>query len=104
MGNFIMKNESFVCMNCKKEVTKHPSWSARNHCPFCICSRHLDDKFPGDRASDCQGIMHPAWVDHRKNKGWMIIHKCEVCNKKILNKVAEDDDFLSFIEKNNTSA
>jgi len=43
---FKMINESFVCENCSKEILKHPEWSARNHCPFCLHSKHLDKDFP----------------------------------------------------------
>jgi DNA-directed RNA polymerase subunit RPC12/RpoP len=93
---FIMKNESFVCDNCKQEVARHPSGSARNHCPFCLYSKHLDKEFPGDRASTCYGTMKPIWKDHKKNKWWMIEHECQLCHKKILNKVAEDDDMEVF--------
>ena len=28
----------------------------RNHCPNCLSSLHVDEE-PGDRASDCGGIM-----------------------------------------------
>lgn len=99
--SFKMINESFICENCWKNVEKHPDWSARNHCPYCLYSKHLDDKFPWDRLSNCHGIMIPIWIDHKKNKWWMIKHKCKKCNKEILNKVALDDDFLEFIQKQN---
>lgn len=88
---FIMKNESFACENCKEEISKHPSGSARNHCPNCLYSKHLDKEFPGDRASECLWLMKPVWKDHRTNKGWMVIHECQKCTKKIPNKLAEDD-------------
>jgi DNA-directed RNA polymerase subunit RPC12/RpoP len=93
---FIMKNESFNCDYCKKEVSKHPSWSARNHCPFCLYSKHLDDTTPWDRNSECYGTMKAVWKDFKKNKGWMIQHECQKCHKKILNKIAEDDDVIVF--------
>ncbi len=93
---FIMKNEEFTCENCKQKVSKHPSGSARNHCPFCLYSKHLDLDFPGDRLSTCYGKMKPVWKDQKKNKGWMISHECQTCHKKILNKVAEDDDMSVF--------
>jgi hypothetical protein len=63
-----MINENFICENCGFEVTKHPEGSARNHCPNCLYSKHLDQDFPGDRASDCGGIMQPVGIDHKKNK------------------------------------
>jgi len=101
MWRFKMINESFVCDNCSKEIKKHPEWSARNHCPFCLYSKHLDKDFPGDRLSECKWKMKPIWIDYKKNKGDMIKHKCLKCWKEILNKVAPDDDFLNFIRKIN---
>ena len=50
------KNDSgFLCANCGKEVLPLKKTS-RNHCPFCLCSLHLDIN-PGDRANECKGIM-----------------------------------------------
>lgn len=96
-----MYNESFECEYCRKSVTPHPEGSARNHCPFCLCSKHVDDANPGDRASECHGQMSPIGIDHRKNKGYMLQHRCGKCGKTILNKVAPDDDFLDFVRKLN---
>ncbi|HBA45268.1 TPA: hypothetical protein DEG21_00225 [Patescibacteria group bacterium] len=31
----------------------------------------------------------------------MIRHKCQKCGKEILNKVADDDNFLDFVKKMN---
>ncbi|MCH2188648.1 RNHCP domain-containing protein [Candidatus Gracilibacteria bacterium] len=96
-----MKNETFECEKCGVVVEKHPDGSARNHCPVCLYSKHLDKDFPGDRASDCHGLMKPVGVEYRKNKGNMIVHKCEKCGKEILNKLAPDDDFISFLKEYN---
>ncbi|NCO31659.1 RNHCP domain-containing protein [bacterium] len=41
-----MINEGFICDNCGKTVDRHPEGSARNHCPFCLHSKHMDEKFP----------------------------------------------------------
>ncbi len=98
---FKMLNENFTCENCWFEVEKHPEWSARNHCPNCLSSKHLDDEFPWDRASECHGIMVPIGIDFKKNKWNMIKHKCKKCWKVILNKVAPDDNFLDFVKKIN---
>lgn len=98
---FIMRNEKFICDFCGKEVLQHPDSSARNHCPFCLCSKHLDKDFPWDRLSTCNSIMKPIWIDYKKNKNYMILHKCIKCAKEILNKVAPDDNFLEFIKKLN---
>jgi DNA-directed RNA polymerase subunit RPC12/RpoP len=98
---FIMRNESFVCENCNKNIPAHPDGSARNHCPFCLHSKHVDEDFPGDRAATCHGLMEPIDIDYKKNKGNMLLHKCKLCGKEILNKIAPDDDFLPFIQKLN---
>ena len=65
---FVMYNESFECEHCYKSVDVHPEGSARNHCPFCLSSKHVDDVNPGDRASECHGKMQPKDIDYRKNK------------------------------------
>lgn len=96
-----MHNESFECEWCFKTVSVHPEGSARNHCPHCLCSKHVDDTNPGDRSSVCHGKMTPVDMDYRKNKWYMIKHMCERCGKTILNKVAPDDDFLKFIKQLN---
>ncbi len=99
--SFIMINESFQCENCWQIIKKHPEWSARNHCPFCLFSKHLDKDFPWDRFSECKGIMTPVWIDYKKNKWWMIKHKCSRCWKEIWNKIAPDDNYIEFVEKMN---
>lgn len=43
---FVMYNESFECEYCQEIVLIHPEGSARNHCPFCLCSKHVDDIHP----------------------------------------------------------
>ena len=98
---FTMINESFICEHCWKQAEKHPEWSARNHCPFCLSSKHMDETLPWDRKSDCHWIMLPIDIDYKKNKGNMIKHKCEKCWKAILNKIAHDDHFLDFVKKRN---
>ncbi len=96
-----MRNESFVCLHCSQEITQHPTGSARNHCPACLYSLHVDRDFPGDRASDCEGLMEPIGIDYRKNKGDMIRHRCIKCRKEILNQVAPDDNFIALVRKLN---
>jgi len=98
---FRMINESFTCENCGKEIEKHPEGSARNHCPYCLSSKHMDETFPWDRASQCHWVMLAVWIDHKKNKWDMIKHKCKKCNKEILNKIAPDDNFIDLVKKIN---
>ncbi|MBQ7124729.1 MAG: RNHCP domain-containing protein, partial [Clostridia bacterium] len=67
------KNDSgFVCLNCGKEVLPL-GYSSRNHCPFCLSSRHLDIN-PGDRLSECGGIMKPISAEPDPKKGYIITH------------------------------
>lgn len=92
--SFIMRNESFTCEHCSQAVSLHPTGSARNHCPRCLYSKHVDTEAPGDRLATCHGLMEPIGIDWKKGKGDMIRHRCQKCGKEMLNIVAPDDDFL----------
>lgn len=94
---FIMRNESFVCQVCGAEVSEHPNGSARNHCPACLASLHVDGDMPGDRASSCVGIMKPIGFEERKGKGMVVVHQCQKCKKRIVNKLAPDDEYLPVV-------
>lgn len=83
------KNDSgFVCQNCGFEVLPL-GYSSRNHCPKCLCSLHVDVN-PGDRASDCGGIMDPISVETDSKKGFVIIHKCRKCGAIRRNRAANE--------------
>jgi hypothetical protein len=85
------KNDSgFICANCKNEVSPLV-YTSRNHCPRCLCSLHLDVN-PGDRASECGGVMRPVSAEPDSKKGFIITHKCDKCGKVGRNKSASDDD------------
>ena len=57
----------------------------------CLSSLHVDIQ-PGDRASDCGGIMEPIAVWVRKGGEWAIIHRCKRCGALSSNRVAADDN------------
>ena len=97
------ENGDFYCCNCHQWVpfthsmgTKH-----RNHCPFCLWSKHVDDQVSGDRASKCQGNMKPIGLTFkqegvdkygRPRQGEiMIVHECTACDKISINRIAADD-------------
>ncbi len=61
----------------------------RNHCPACLWSRHVDVE-PGDRASECRGLMRPQHVEQRRGKGLVIVHCCTVCGFTRPNRIADD--------------
>ena len=47
---------------------------------------------PGDRESDCGGIMEPVAVWVRRGGEWAIIHRCKRCGALSSNRVAADDN------------
>lgn len=94
-----MRNESFVCRACGNEVSIHPNGSARNHCTVCLCSLHIDDILPGDRLSKCEGLMIPIGFEERKSKGLVVVHQCQKCKKRMVNKLAPDDEYLPILKK-----
>ncbi|MFA5843026.1 MAG: RNHCP domain-containing protein [Candidatus Gracilibacteria bacterium] len=93
--HFIAKNEGFTCKKCGALVSPLGR-SYRNHCPFCMYSLHVDRDVPGDRLSECQGLMKPLRLEKGNRKGWLgmdVIHRCETCGKTIKNLLAEDDQW-----------
>jgi DNA-directed RNA polymerase subunit RPC12/RpoP len=84
------ENAGFACANCGAAVAPLQNGSYRNHCPFCLYSRHVDRR-PGDRASSCRGLMEPVGVDYRSAKGFMVVHRCLSCGFTRPNRIAEDD-------------
>ena len=85
-------NDTFTCKVCGRVCTPQNAGSDHcNHCPNCLSSLHVDEE-PGDRASDCGGIMEPVAVWVRKGGEWAIIHRCKRCGKLSSNRVAADDN------------
>ena len=85
-------HESFTCAVCGKEVLPdNAGTDHRNHCPNCLSSLHVDNE-PGDRESDCGGVMEPIAVWVKNNGEWTLIHRCKVCGKLSPNRVAADDN------------
>ena len=67
----------------------------RNHCPWCLYSRHVDGRTPGDRASDCRGSMAPIGVFTRAKGEHALVHRCLSCGFERHNRIAADDDFAT---------
>lgn len=96
--------ESFQCSHCHSHVSTSPLVAGvqnRNHCPYCLWSRHVDLSQAGDRLAGCQGMMRPIGVTlkrTRKKYGMaqygelMLIHRCEDCGRLSVNRIAADDD------------
>ena len=62
---FKMRDEKFICENCGFDV-KELGYTARDHCPNCLYSKHVDIN-PGDRSSECGGLLEPIGIEKFKN-------------------------------------
>jgi hypothetical protein len=53
------------------------------------------DNSPGDRTSECKGLLVPkGWYKHKK-KGVMISYECATCKEKKVNKFLEWDEIMA---------
>ena len=95
-------DDSFFCKHCNNYVSSAVSLSGvqnRNHCPYCLWSRHLDWYAPGDRLSACKSPMKPIGLAVKataKKYGsgcgeLMLIHLCTGCESLSINRIATDD-------------
>ena len=91
------QNKDFYCTHCKQHIsasargTKH-----RNHCPYCLWSKHVDD-LPGDRNCGCQSAMEPIAIISKGEGEWSILHRCCGCGEIKSNRIAGDDDELQLL-------
>lgn len=91
------ENADFTCIRCKRSITANAFGTRhRNHCPYCLWSRHLDDE-PGDRQSLCRNPMEPIAIEVRDGGEWAIIHRCTGCDKIGVNRLAGDDHELALL-------
>lgn len=97
---FIAREEPFVCEHCGTAVEPLLKGTYRDHCPKCLCSKHVDRDGPGDRLSACQGLLEPVGIDQDGKKGFVIQYRCSKCKKSSRNRAAQDDDILGFVAKN----
>ena len=92
---FTMRDESFTCLVCHKYV-EPLNYTARDHCPNCLYSLHLDDN-PGDRLNTCHGLLKPIDIEKYKDT-YKIIYKCLKCGLIKKNIIAKDDNFDTIIK------
>ena len=90
MKKFNMIDEPFICEKCHKEI-KPLKYSARDHCPYCLYSKHVDIN-PGDRLNECRGLLKPIDIEKFKDT-YKIIYRCEMCNETHKNIIANDDSY-----------
>jgi DNA-directed RNA polymerase subunit RPC12/RpoP len=93
---FQKNDNGFTCANCGKDV-QPLGYTSRNHCPYCLHSLHVDIN-PGDRASDCGGLLVPVQALPDAKKGYIIVSKCKKCGALRRNKSANDDDISLIIK------
>ena len=92
--HFIKIKEDFVCEHCGAKI-KGSGYT--NHCPDCLWSKHVDKKVPGDRLSECQGMMRPIGSEYKSGQ-WNIYHECEKCGKVFKNKTSPSDNMDKLVE------
>ena len=93
----------FKCLHCGRPVSTMPALSGvnnRNHCPYCLWSKHVDLRQAGDRLAVCKGPMPPIGLTvKRSGKKYaaaaagelMLVHRCAHCGALSLNRMAADD-------------
>lgn len=96
-------DDSFMCKYCQAYVHTLPVLSRvqnRNHCPYCLWSRHLDQYKAGDRLSACKANMQPIGLTVKPNRNkygsnqpgeLMLVHRCNECGMISINRIAADD-------------
>ena len=98
-----LSETGFKCGHCHVFISAEAILSGvnnRNHCPYCLWSKHLDLYQAGDRLAACKSLMRPvglALKHTRKKYGraageLMLLHLCVDCGKVSLNRIAADDD------------
>ena len=95
---------SFQCLHCHYHVSTEPLYAGvqnRNHCPYCLWSRHVDWKEAGDRLAVCRAEMQPVGLVVKlvrkkyaptSSGELMLVHLCRDCGKVSINRLAADDD------------
>ena len=99
----------FHCIHCRTLISANKLLSGvnnRNHCPYCLWSRHVDLYQAGDRLSACKGAAQPIGLTFKRmNKRYgslygelMIIHVCTECGHLAINRIAADDIPATLLE------
>ncbi len=92
-GKFQRRVEDFVCEICGEYVRGD---GYTDHCPACLWSKHVDIN-PGDRKSECKGLMRPIRVESQR-RGYMIYYQCLGCGFEHRVRSFEEDDFEEIIK------
>ena len=110
MTNYFDINSDFTCAHCGNFVPAGilaAGVNNRNHCPYCLWSRHLDLFQAGDRMAACKSPMQPVGLTLKCSRKkytsatggeLMLIHLCSECEKISINRIAADDVPEAIIE------
>jgi hypothetical protein len=100
----------FQCQHCHLHVSADPLRSGvnnRNHCPYCLWSKHVDLYESGDRLAACKGAMQPVGLTFKRRQKkyasrqpgeMMLLHQCTACGALSINRLAADDTAASLWE------
>ena len=91
--NFTRRIEDFDCEHCHASIVGN---GYTNHCPHCLYSKHVD-VMPGDRDSNCGGLMVPLRVEPFEGS-FKILHRCVRCGHEKKNRTAPEDDFNALLQ------
>jgi len=102
-GSRIDINSDFKCQHCGSYVSSAKMLAGvknRNHCPYCLWSRHLDLLEAGDRLAACKAPMRPVGLTLKRSRNkytglaggeLMLVHQCTDCERISINRIAADD-------------
>ena len=103
-------NTDFTCLHCGSYVSSAQFLAGvgnRNHCPYCLWSRHLDLLEAGDRLAACKAPMRPLGLTLKRSRNkyaslasgeLMLVHQCTDCQHLSINRIAADDIPETIIE------
>jgi RNHCP domain-containing protein len=86
--------ENFICELCGEKVIGE---GTTDHCPKCLVGKHVDEETPGDRLSDCKGLMRAIRSSYR-NGEFRIYYKCQNCSHDFWVDAAKNDNRDLLIE------
>lgn len=87
--NPVRRDEAFTCAHCGADIAPHGR-TARDHCPRCLRSLHVD-VVPGDRAASCGGVLDPVGAE-QSGGAWRIRYRCRICGAERVNQAILDGD------------
>ncbi len=88
MKHFLRVKEDFGCEVCGNTVIGD---GYTDHCPKCLWGKHVDKDIPGDRASECGGLLEPISALYQNGR-FKITYKCQSCGYIFRVREGEEDD------------